>query len=206
MEFSNITGISDAKGNVIQISLNDKVLWTKEPDVNLWNLSSRTEFKCNREGYTFYYAATGPYKTEGTTMPLDETLWWSGGRHLYDGCYYSYSSSSDVFGTLSNITENSFVLTSGNATDTFVAFPFHLNADETIKITFTRNSHVRGGYQIFNTDGTLRSYTFEGLAASSNASHTITCTASDECWFAWMVGYYDANSNVTISNIKVIKK
>lgn len=197
---SLLRAIKSATGKVIKIVCGDAVLWGPE---NKWNLLKRTEFRGDRAGATFYFDPT----KSSHTMPLDENIYCNGGRHYNgNGYYYSSGASSNVnnFCTLSNITENSFTLTSGSGTtELFVAFPFHLKAGETIIVTHTRNGHNRSGYQIFNIDGTFRSYVKKDLANSPGAVDTIEFTATDECWFFWLCGRYDAGTSVTISDIRV---
>ena len=166
---------------------------------NKWNLLERTEFRGEKADTTFYF-----HKDDvGSTMPLDENLYWNGGIRIDDGAYYA-SHVTTRFCTLSNITENSFTLTSGSeGTDHFVAFPFHLNAGETITVIHTRDGFNRSGYQIFNTDGTLRNCIRKDLTNSPGMVDVTEFTATDECWFAWICGRYDAGTSVTISNIVV---
>ena len=133
---------------------------------NLWNMSNRQRFNPDKVEGTFYYVAEGSYKTSGTSMPLSEQLYWRGGRHLYGGCYYNYTAMPHTFCTITETFSGGFSLISGNTTETYVAFPFHLNKNETLTIGFEHDAHVRGGYQIFNLDGTLKTTARENISAS----------------------------------------
>lgn len=170
---------------------------------NYWNLLERTEFRGEKADATFYFAPI----TNGQIMKLGEDIWINGCIRYQNNFYYYSNYNNEYpgrFSTLSNITENSFTLTSGpSATELGVAFPFHLYAGETISITHTRNAHNRTGYQIFNMDGTYNSYVFKNLSNSPGAVDTTTFTATDECWFFWICGRQDAGTSVTISDIVV---
>ena len=199
MNFADIKSLTIPHGEVVKITSGTNVLWEAVTVENKWNLLERTEFRGEATDRTYYFHKNNT----GTTMPLDENLYWNGGIHIDDGAYFA-SHNTKRFCTLSNITENSFTLTSGSGgTENFVAFPFHLNAGETITVTHTRDGHNRSGYQIFNTDGTLRSCVRENLSNSPGAVDVTEFTATDECWFAWICGRYDASTSVTISNIVV---
>ena len=198
MDFKTIKEIVIKEGSVKSIS-NGKILWSKNVAENKWNLLNRSEFRGTRDG-TYYFNSTNT----NHRMELSENYWVNGGRHVTNGVYFSSTANAANFCTLSNITENSFTITSGTgATDLFVAFPFHLNAGETITIIHTRSGHNRSGYQIFNTDGTLSSYVRNNLANTPGAINTDAYTAENECWYFWLCGRYDAGTSVTISNINV---
>ena len=201
MDLSTVKAIAIPEGTVTKITCGSNVLWEAVTAENLWNLLERTEYRGNRADATFYFNPSNA----NHRMYLSEDVYVNGGAHLSNGAYYSsaISSNTNNFCTLSNITENSFTLTSGKAADVFVAFPYHLNAGETIKITHTRSGHNRSGYQIFNTDGTMKSYVRENLSNSPGAVDVTEFTATEECWFFWMCGRYDTNTSVTISNIMV---
>lgn len=171
-----------------------------EAVTNRWNLLQRTEFRGERADATFYFSP----ENASHRMYLSESVWVNGGMRQNDNVYYYQKDMTNKFCSLSNITENSFTLTSGSgATELTVAFPFHLSAGETITVTHTRDGHNRSGYQIFNTDGTLRSYTRKDLTNSPGAVDVTEFTAPDECWFFWLCGRYDKSTSVTISNIVV---
>ena len=202
MIFKGVKAITIPEGSVAKITAGGAVLW-EAPSKNKWNLLERTEFRGIREQATFYFnPATAHHR-----MQLSEDVWVNGGRRYQSNIsYYSNHNGGNAayMSSLSNITENGFTLTSGSAaTDLVVAFPFHLKAGETITITHTRSGHNRSGYQIFNVDGTCRSYTKKDLTNSPGAGDTTTFTAPDECWFFWLCGRYDKSTSVTISNIVV---
>ena len=133
-------------------------------------------------------------------MPLDDTLYWNRGRHINNGLYYSDASNmAGANCTLSNVTENSLSYKAGNNTELFIAVPFHLDAGETFNLTYYASGTNRSGYQIFNTDGTFRSYKLDNQSGAGNK--TFTYTATDECWIAWMIGKYDASATLNLSNI-----
>ena len=189
--------IKSPSGVIMKIICGENVLWEFVTGENKWNLLDRTEYAGDVADATYYFDATDP----SAVMPLSESVWLNGGRHFNNGSYYNKRDTARQC-TLSNITENSFTITTGSAaTELFVAFPFHLNAGETITITYRAIGGNRGGYQIFNADGTFNSYTKKIIQI--NTSDTIEFTATDECWFAWLCGLYDPNASTTIADITV---
>lgn len=165
---------------------------------NKWNLLDRIEYVGQIEDATYYFNA----EDSSAVMPLSESVWLNGGIHFNNGSYYNRDITIRQC-TLSNITENSFTLTAcSGGTDSFVSFPFHLNAGETIKITHTSDGTNRSGYQIFNVNGTIRDYVTK-FSSNSPGIDVTEYTATDECWFAWICGRYDAGTSMTISNIVV---
>lgn len=206
IDFTDVKAIKIPQGNVQKIMSGDTVIWEK-PKGNRWNLLERTEFIGETDGATYYFDPTGQYQSKITTMPLSEEIYWNAGRHINSGVYYSKASADKGNKcTLSDITEDSFTITSGKITELYVAFPYHLNAGETITITHTRSSSNRSGYQIFNTDGTFRSYTRKNLANSAGAIDTTEFTATDECWFVWICGVYNSYASLSITDITVTIK
>jgi hypothetical protein len=203
MDLATVKAITIPEGNVVKITSGSNVLWEVVTTTaeNLWNLLERTEFRGERADATYYFN----HANANHRMYLSEEVYVNGGNHAGDGSYYSNSVSTNAknFCTLSNITENGFTITTGNSAEGFVAFPFHLNAGETIKVTHTRSGHNRSGYQIFNPDGTRKDYVRENLSNSPGAVHSTEYTATTECWFFWLCGRMDANTSVTVSNIQV---
>ena len=98
---------------------------------NHWDLLKRTEYRGLRENSGTYYFKSSPW----TQMYLSEKVYVNGGRHIEGGIYYNANRYEQEFCKLSNITKNSFKLSIGDVTELFVAFPFHLQAGETISIT-----------------------------------------------------------------------
>lgn len=164
---------------------------------NHWNLLERTEYRGLRENSGTYYFKSSPW----TQMYLSEKVYVNGGRHIEGGVYYNANRYEQEFCKLSNITKNSFLLSIGDVTELFVAFPFRLDAGETISITHTRDNGNRSGYQIFNTEGILQDYVRKNLSGAG--TDTITYKANVECWFFWLCGKADTNTSVTISDIVV---
>lgn len=201
IDFSKLESLAIGGVELTELYIGGVLAWAA-PSKKRWDLLNRTEFRGERADATYYFNADNA----NHRMYLSEDVWVNGGRHILDGVYNASHTGSGNFCTLSNITENSFTLTTGagGGTERFAAFPFHLNAGETITVTHTRSAHNRSGYQIFNTDGTLRSYVRKNLSNSPGAVDTITFTAPDECWFFWIHGRQDAGTSVTISEISVI--
>ena len=125
MDFSTVKGLTIPEGEVIKITCGTNVLWEAITVENKWNLLERTEFRGQRADATFYFNPTN----SAHKMNLSEDIWINGGMRYSSNVYY-YSNynggNNNRFSTLSNITENSFTLTSGSgSTELTVAFPFH---------------------------------------------------------------------------------
>lgn len=192
IDFTGVKAITIPEGKVKKITCGSTVLW--EAVKRGWNLLERTQYKDNLPEGTYYFNGS----TAGAVLPLSEDVYYNGGRNFNNGSFYRLAANHC---TLSNITENGFTITSGNVTDLFIAFPYHLNAGETITIKHTQNNGTRIGYYVFNTDGTKRSFTIASVSGSG--AKTATFTAPDECWYLWACGVYNANTARTISNITV---
>ena len=200
--FMGGTGQDD--GNAVEVATKQDVeelraLLESMNKKDRWHFHERSEFIGYTDG-TYYFDPTGTY-SPNPVMPLSEGLYWNGGRNINDGVYYSGSASQQYMCTLSNVTDNGLTLTTGNGTDLFIAIPFHLKAGETFTAEYNTDTHDRGGYQIFNPDGTYREAVMEQTIGAGEKVRTYT--AEDECWYVWRQGLYDANASVTLSNIRV---
>lgn len=198
MNFADVKSVTIPEGIVTKITIGNDVLWQKVTLVNRWNLKDRTEFVGTpADGMaTMYFDASKTY-SQNTKMPVSEDIWYNSGRRIGNGVFYSTAGNNPC--TLSNITDDGVTFKSGRDTEMFVAIPFHLNAGETFNLSYYSNGTNRSGYQIFAPDGTFKSYALDNKSGAGNK--TFTYTATEECWLAWQIGKYDANSSVTLSNI-----
>lgn len=198
MRFSDIISVTIPEGEVIGISKDGNVLWQKITLVNRWNLKDRTEFiGVPADGMATMYFDSMKNYTQNTKMPMSETVWYNSGRRIGDGVFYSTVGNNPC--TLSNITEDGLTFKSGRDSDMFIAIPFHINSGETFSISYYTSGTNRSGYMIFAPDGTYKSQALDNKSGAGNK--TFTYTATEECWLAWQIGKYDANSSVTLSDI-----
>lgn len=200
MIFSSIKEITLPEGKVKSISNNNIILWEDKTSafVNRWNLKERIEFigKPADGMSTMYFDASQVY-SQNIKMPVSESIWYNSGRRIGNGVFYSTIGNNPCI--LSNITENSVTFNSGKDTEKFVAIPFHMNAGETFSLSYYSSGTNRSGYHIFSPDGTFQIYKLDNQSGAGNK--TFEYIASEECWIAWQIGKYDANSSVTLSDI-----
>lgn len=198
MKFADVKSIIIPEGAVTKIKKGSDILWQKVTLVNRWNLKDRSEFiGVPADGMaTMYFDASKSY-TQNTKMPVDEAIWYNSGRRIGNGVFYSTVGNNPC--TLSNITEDGLTFKSGRDSDMFAAIPFHMNSGETFSISYYASGTNRSGYMIFAPDGTFKSQALDNKSGAGNK--TFTYTATEECWLAWQIGKYDANSSVTLSDI-----
>lgn len=203
MDMQMVRSLVISGKEVVKLENNTEILWEKkEAAVNRWNLRERTEFIGDTSialgDATYYFDPTGAY-VSNKIMPLSEDLYYNCGRRINNGVYLSINSSANFKSTLKDVDDTVLTFTSGNSTELFIAIPFHLNAGETFHITYYSNASNRSGYQIFNIDGTYRSYALDNQSGAGNKEFTYT--AEDECWIAWQIGKYNEKASVTLSDI-----
>lgn len=169
---------------------------------NRWNLQERTEYRASPddiEGNFVYFAdMVNP-------LPLSEDMWINGAQIIAPNLriYSDIDEYAGRFVTFTDVTSDALTLNGGAYQSMSAIFPFHLNAGETIKVVCARNDSLYGGYVLFDADGTYRSFVIKSHVGASEVAEIFTFTATDECWFAWVVSRYETNVSTTVSNIEV---